>query len=166
MPLFQHKVAHALQLEDLSEVPDVCSAKGRWDCTNLDRLWKSGEQAVCQGAVSLHSVTKSLQIWVLGAEYKLEGPMIPSCRRGDGKAVVCQQVPAKIQDGYDPPRSHQEWKGRDVSQFMTWWRSCKAPWHSIRGQYTLPGSTFSFKRRGNNRHDGKSCHVSPDLRQH
>lgn len=31
---FQHRVAHALQLEDLTEVPDVCSARGGWDCTN------------------------------------------------------------------------------------------------------------------------------------
>ena len=64
-------------------------------------------------------MAKSLQIWVLGAEYKLEGPMIPSCRRGDGKAATGQQVPAKIQDECDPPRSHQDWKGGDMSQCLS-----------------------------------------------
>lgn len=45
--------------------------------------------------------------------------MIPSCGRGDGEAVMGQQVPAKIQDGCDPPRSHQDWKGRDMSQCLS-----------------------------------------------
>lgn len=67
----------------------------------------------------MHSVTKSLQIWVLGAEHKLEGPRTPSCRRGDGKAVMRQQGPTKVQDGCDPHRSHQAWKGRDMSQGLS-----------------------------------------------
>lgn len=44
--------------------------------------------------------------------------MIPGCRKGDGKAVMGHQVPAKMQDGYDPPRSHPEWKSRDRSQSL------------------------------------------------
>lgn len=59
-----------------------------------------------QGTVVLHSVTKSLQSWVLGAEYKVYKVYDVSSQEGDGKAVKGRQVPAKIEDGYDPPRSH------------------------------------------------------------
>lgn len=93
----------ALQLEAF---PDVCSVEGKCVCTNVGRLGRSGKQSVSQGTVILHSVTKSLQIWVLGAEYKVCKVYDVSSQEGDGKAVMGQQVPAKIEDGYDPPRSH------------------------------------------------------------
>lgn len=72
-----------------------------------------------QGTVVLHSVTKSLQSWVLGAEYKVYKVYDVSSQEGDGKAVKGRQVPAKIEDGYDPPRSHWNWKIRDLSQYLS-----------------------------------------------
>lgn len=111
-------------------------------------------------------MAKCLQFGVLGAEYKLEGPMTPSCRRRYGKAVMGQQVPAKIQGGCDPARSHQDWKGRDMSQCLSLGGGIARHLGITSKDDTVPGSTLSFQRKGNNGHDCKSYHVSPDLRQH
>lgn len=80
---------------------------------------------------------------MLGAEYKLEELMIPNCRRGDGEAVMGQQVPAKIQDGCDPPRGHQDWRDRGMSQSLALGGQI-ARHLGVTSKYAFPGSTFSF----------------------